>query len=209
MARAAQTDAENAQNEDATYAQQSLNNANSQMTQANDQISSLEGNNPYTSQAYQQNQNILTSGAMNSQDTAAKQQLNNAALQTGTNTASLGRTIASNARAGQRTMDDFNAQTATNNVDKSVALQQGLIGDRQGLASTDAGLYGTSISGQGNALNNLTTLNGQNDQMWGNIIGGVTGAAGSALTGGLSGAFTGMTEDEDGGGGAANYGSDG
>jgi hypothetical protein len=183
MARVAQQDAENAQNQDSAYAQQSLNNANSEMSAANNDISNLEGNNPYTSKSYQQNQNLLTSAAMNSQDTAAKQQLNNAALQTGTNTAALGRTIASNARAGQRTMNDFNAQTATNNVDKATALQQGLIQDRAGLANTNAGLYSTATGGQDSNINALTNLQGQNEQMWGNVIGGVAGGVGSAFAG--------------------------
>jgi hypothetical protein len=182
MARAAETDAQNASSQYNGYATSALNNYNADAGETNDQISSLEGNNPYTSKTQVQNQNLLTSGAMNATNTAAKQQLNDAALRTGTNTASLGRTISSNARAGQRTMDDYNAQTALNNTDKSVQLQQGLIGDRQNAANSEAGVYGTSSGQQTAADGQLVTLQGQQDQMWGNVISGAAGAGGAAIT---------------------------
>lgn len=186
MARAADTAAQNANTQYSGAATKSLDNANASLTAGNNDISSLEGNNPYTSKSYLQNQNLLTSAAANSGNAQAKQQLNDAALRTGTNTAALGRTIASNARAGQRQTDAYNAGTATQNVDKSTALQEGLIDARNRQAQTAGSLYSTSAGGQGTAENNLTTLQGQNDQMWGNIIGGVAGAAGSFASGGLS-----------------------
>lgn len=179
MARAADTAANNADQQYTQYSQQALNNANSSLAAENNSISSLEGNNPYTSKNYLQNQNLLTSAAMNAQNTQAKQQLNDAALRTGTNTAALGRTISSNARAGQRQMDAYNAGTATNNTDKATQLELGLIGARNQAANTQSGLYSTSTGGVGTAENNLTQLQGQNQQMWGNIIGGVAGAAGA------------------------------
>ena len=183
MARAAEDAAKGASDQYSGYAKSALGNFNAQTAAANDDISSLEQNNPYTSQAYLQNQNKLTSGGMNATDTAAAQQLNDASLRTGTNTAALGRTISSNARAGQRTMDDYNAQTATNNADKSVQLQQGIINARTGLAGQQAGVYGTSSGTQTNANGQLVTLNGQNQQMWGQIIAGAAGGAGAAFGG--------------------------
>jgi hypothetical protein len=183
MARAADAAAQSANDQYSGYAKTALTNANASAAAGNDDISTLEGNDPYTSKSFITNQNLLTSGAMNSQNTAAKQQLNDAALRTGTNTAALGRTIASNDRAGQRTMDQYNAQTAVNNTDKDVQLKQGLIQDRNAAAQTQAGIYSTSAGGQGTAEGNLTTLNGQNQQMWGNIIGGVAGGVGAAFGG--------------------------
>lgn len=184
MARVAQTDAQNASDQYKGYASQALNNANREAASADDDISSLEGQgNPYQSKSYLTNQNLLTSGAMNSTNTAAKQQLNDAALRTGTNTASLGRTISSNARAGQRQMDQSNAQTAAGNQDKYLALQQNIVGMRQNQAQTQAGIMGTAAGAQGNANGQLVTLNGQNQQMWGQIIAGAAGAAGSAFSG--------------------------
>jgi hypothetical protein len=181
LARAADTAATNANTQYAGASTSALNNANADAAKGNADISSLEASNPYTSKSYIQNQNLQTSAAMNSQDMAAKQQLDGAALRTGTNTAALGRTIASNDAAGQRSMDAYNAGTATQNVDKTTALQQGLIQDRNAQAGTQAGLYGTSANGQNNAETQLTNLQGQNTAMWGNIIGGAAGAAGSVF----------------------------
>lgn len=183
MARAANTAATNANAQYSQYATSALNNANSEQASENNDISSLEGSNPYTSKSYLQNQNLLTSAAMDSQNNSAKQQLNDAALRTGTNTASLGRTIASNARAGQRTLDAYNAGTATQNVDKATQLQEGLIQARNNAANTQAGIYSSSVGGQGNAISNLTQQQGQTENMWGNIIGGVAGGVGSAFAG--------------------------
>lgn len=184
MARAADQNAQDANNMYKGYATGAVTNYNADQGKANADINSLEGEgDPYKSKDYLQNQNILTSGAMNSTNTAAKTQLNDTALRTGTNTASLGRTIASNARAGQRTMDDYNATTATGNVDKSVALQQGLIGARQGAANSEAGVFNSSSGRQVDSNGQLVQLNGQNQQMWGNIIGGVAGGAGAAFAG--------------------------
>jgi hypothetical protein len=184
MARAADTAATDASNQYSNYATSALNNYNSQATAASDDISNLEGQgNPYQSKSYLQNQNIQTSAAMDATNTAAKQQLNDDALRTGTNTASLGRTISSNARAGQRTMDAYNAGQSAQNEDKYLSLQQGLIGDRQNLANSEAGVLGTTSGAQTNADGQLVTLQGQNDQMWGNVIGGAAGAVGSVFAG--------------------------
>jgi hypothetical protein len=74
MARAAQTAAQNANNQYSANATASLNNANASLAAGNDDISSLEQNDPYTAKSYLQNQNLLTSGAMNSANTTAASQ---------------------------------------------------------------------------------------------------------------------------------------
>lgn len=180
MARAGQDAAQNASNEYSQYATSAVNNYNTQAGATSNDISKLEGQNPYTSKSYLTNQNVQTSGAMNASNTAAKQQLNDAALRTGTNTASLGRTVASNARAGQRQMDIHNADQTSANVDKNLQLQEGVIGARQNLANSEAGVFGTSAGNQTNANGQLVQEDQMNQQMWGNIIAGVAGGAGAA-----------------------------
>lgn len=180
MARLADNQAEDASNQYSQYAKSALNNYNSEVSAANNDVSSLEGSNPYTSKSYLTNQNIQTSAAMNANNTAAKQQLNDAALRTGTNTAALGRTVASNARAGQRTMDQYNANQSNENTDKYLQLQQGLIGDRTNLANSQAGMYGSSAGQQTAANGQLVSLQQSEDQMWGNMVAGVAAGAGAA-----------------------------
>ncbi len=183
MARAGDQAAQSADQQYSQYATTAFNNANADSAAENNDISSLEGNNPYTSKSYIQNQNLLASAGMNAQNAQAKQQLNDTALRTGTNTAALSRTIASNARASQRQQDAYTAGAAQQNTDKATQLQLGLIGARNAAANTQAGLYGSSVGGQGTAENNLTALQGQDEQLWGNIIGGVAGGVGSAFQG--------------------------
>src|SRR5581483_7432896 len=101
----------NANNQYQDWEQSALNNYNTSMSGYNNQIANMESQgDPYTSTTFLQNQNKLTSAAMNSQNNAAKQQMQDTALRTGENTAALNKTIASNARAGQRTLDQYNAQ---------------------------------------------------------------------------------------------------
>ena len=182
MARAGEDAAQNASTQYSQYATSALNNYNTDAEKTNDDISSLEGQgNPYQSKAFLTNQNIQTSGAMNATNTAAKQQLQDAALRTGTNTAALGRTIASNARAGQRQMDTYNAGQSNENESKYLQLEQGLIGDRQNLTNSEASIYGSSAGNQTAADGQLVQEDQANDAMWGNIIAGAAGGAGAAI----------------------------
>lgn len=184
MARSGTAANQDANNQYSNYETQAVGNYNSDMNGYNSKLSQMEGaGNPYQSKSYLQNQNMLTSAAMNSQNTQAKQQLQDTALRTGTNTAALGGQISENARAGQRTMDQYNAGTATQNQDKYLQYEQNLLGDQLAGANSQAGIYATDVNGRNNADSNLITAQGQNQQMWGNIIGGVAGGVGGAFAG--------------------------
>lgn len=184
MARAGTSANEDANSQYQDWEQSALNNYNSDMSGYNNKLSEMESQgDPYTSSTFLQNQNKLTSAAMNSQNTAAKQNLQDTALRTGENTAALQNTIASNARAGQRTLDQYNAQAANDNEDKYLQYEQGLLQDQLAGANSEAGVYGTDVSGRNDSLNNLTSIQNAEEGMWGNIIGGAASGAGAAFGG--------------------------
>jgi hypothetical protein len=184
MARAATQANQDANSQYQNWEQSALNNYNQAMGGFNTNLDNmLSQGNPYQSKSYLENQNKLTSAAMNSQNTAAKQNLQDTALRTGENTAAIQNTIASNARAGQRTLDTYNAQRDTENQDKYLQYEQQLLQDQLAGANSEAGIYGTNVSGRSDALNNLTSIQNAQQQMWGNIIGGVAGGAGSVFQG--------------------------
>lgn len=183
MARSATTANQDANTQYTNYENQAAGNYNKQMQGFSTNLSGMQANNPYTSHAYLQNQGKLASAAMNSADASAKSNLLETAGRTGTNTAALGNTIASNARAGQRQNDAFNAETATQNTDKSAAYQESLLRDQLAGANSEAGMFGANVTGRSDSLNNLTSIQNADQQMWGNVIGGVAGGAGAAFAG--------------------------
>jgi len=183
MARSATQANNDANTQYTNYENQAAGNYNKQMQGFTTNLSGMQANDPYQSKSYLQNQGKMASAAMNSADAQAKQQLLQTAGRTGTNTAALSNTIASSARAGQRQNDAFNAETATQNTDKSAAYQESLLRDQLAGAGSEANMYGTNVSGRSNALGNLTQAQLANQQMWGSIVGGVAGGAGAAFGG--------------------------
>lgn len=143
--------------------------------------SQIAAGNPYESQPYKTEQNITTSGAMNSANTAANAATRDAALRTGTNTAAVSAQRAENARAGQRQSDQFNAATDTSNEDKWLQQQNTLTNQQLQGAQSEAGIYGSSIGGSNAAIGNLTSLQGQDDALWQSAIGAGGVAAGAGI----------------------------
>jgi hypothetical protein len=183
MDNGAQQAATTANNTDTSAQAGALQNYNNDIGSFNSNVNSqLAAGNPYESQAYKTEQNITTSGAMDSANNAANQATRDAALRTGTNTAAVAAQSAENARAGQRQMDQFNAATDTSNEDKWLQQQNTLTNDQLEGAQSEAGIYGTSTTGSDSSLGNLTTLQGQDDALWQSAIGaaGTAGAAGIA-----------------------------
>lgn len=131
--------------------------------------STLAAGNPFQSQPYLENQNIATSGAMNSANTTEQQQLRDAARRSGTNTAALASTIADSARQGQRDLTQYNATAANQNEDKWLQVQQGLLGDQLAGANSEAGVLSTETGGANNAVSNYTNAEDAEDQMWGQL----------------------------------------
>jgi hypothetical protein len=145
--------------------------------------SALAAGNPFESKDYLTQQNLETSGAMNSENDAAKQQEQATVARTGTNSAALSNDVAENARAGQRDLTQYNAGRDTSNENTWLNQQDKLLGDEATGSSEEAGLYGTSVGAQDSTLN--TAQQGEdeqenaNDQMIdaGIAAAGATGAA--------------------------------
>lgn len=115
--------------------------------------SALSAGNPFESKDYLTQQNLDTSGAMNSANTAAQQQEQGTVARTGTNSAALASDVAENARAGQRDLTQYNAGRNTSNENTWLNQQDKLLGDQAQGASEEAGLYGTSVGAQDSTLN--------------------------------------------------------
>jgi hypothetical protein len=95
--------------------------------------------------------------------------LGSTVAKTGTNTAALANTVASSARQGQRDLTSYNAGRDTSNENTWLQQQDKLLGDEATGSSQEAGLYGTSLSGQdstlGTAQSGANTETDQNDEM--------------------------------------------
>ena len=149
--------------------------------------SALAAGNPYQSKDYLTQQNIATSGAMNSQNDAAQQAEQATVARTGTNSAALPAEIAAQARAGQRQMTDYNATRDTQNEDKWLGQRQQLLGDQQAGANSEAGVYGTTQGGANSALGDYTSAANADQQAKNSVINGLTQAAGTVAGGWLGG----------------------
>ncbi len=138
----------------------------------------LAAGNPYQSRSYLQNQNLQTSGAMDSANTRENQQLRDTARRAGTNTAAIAGTEAESARAGQRDLTQYNAQRDTSNEDKWLQEQQGLLKDQLAGANSEAGVFGTEVGAANNALSNYTSAENAEDQLWASLGGAAATGAG-------------------------------
>jgi hypothetical protein len=143
--------------------------------------SALAAGNPFEAKDYLTQQNLETSGAMNSENDAARQQEQQTVARTGTNSAALPNEIAAQARTSQRDLTQYNAGRDTSNENTWLQQQDKLLSDQGQGANIEAGLYGTSVSGQDSTLG--TAQEGADEQSKENdaeLNAGV-GAAGTAL----------------------------
>lgn len=147
--------------------------------------SAIAAGNPFQSKDYLTQQNLTTSGAMNSENDAAKEQLQQTAARTGTNTAALANEEASTARQGQRDLTNYNATRDTENENTWLNQQDKLMGDQLAGANSEAGIYGTATGGRDSALSSMTQADDAENQMWA----GLGESAMSGLSGGLGAAF--------------------
>jgi hypothetical protein len=181
MAKAADQANTDANSDYSNWEKTALGNYNNDMSSYTSNVNStLAAGNPYQSKSYLTNQNLETSGAMDAANTAAAGAARDTALRTGTNTAAVAAQNAENARAGQRDLTTYNASRDTQNEDKWLTDQQQLYGDQLAGANSEAGIYGTDVSGRSNSLGNLTSLQNSEDQMWAGIAGSALGAGGAA-----------------------------
>lgn len=140
----------------------------------------LAKGNPYQSTEYLTNQNKLTSGAMNSQNTASAAAERGAALRTGTNTAAVSAQRSANSLSGQRQIDNYNASRDTQNQDKYLQWQQGLLQDKLAGANSQQNMFSTESGGRSNANTNLVNLNQQQNALWEAGIGAAGAGAAAA-----------------------------
>jgi hypothetical protein len=140
--------------------------------------STLAAGNPFESKTYLTNQNLETSGAMNAENTAEKAALGQTVARTGTNSAALANTVASSARQGQRDLTGYNAGRDTANENTWLNQQDKLLGDEATGSAQEAGLYGTSVSGEDSTLGTAQTGADEEEQANDQIIdSSLTGAA--------------------------------
>lgn len=173
-----------AANQDSTNAQGALGAADSGIADYMSNVNSqLAAGNPYESKSYLENQNIATSGAMNSENDAADQALNSAVARTGGSSAALADTEAEASRAGQRDLTNYNATRDTQNMDKWQQDKQALTKDQLAGASEEGSLYGTALGGQNSSLKSYTDAQAAQDQMWAGIASGAATGAGTAIAG--------------------------
>lgn len=143
--------------------------------------SAIASGNPFESKDYLTKQNIETSGAMNAENAAAKEQLGRTARATGTNTAALADTAASSARQGQRDLTNYNATRDTENENRWLGERDQLMRDQLAGAQSEAGIYSTGTGANTNDLRSMTSAQQAEDQMWGSIISGAEQGAGAGM----------------------------
>lgn len=171
-----------AASQDSKDAQAALGAADSGISDYMSNVNSqLAAGNPYESKAYLENQNIATSGAMNSENDAANEVLGSTVARTGTNSAALASTEAENARQGSRDLTNYNATRDTQNEDKWQNEQQQLDRDQLAGAQEEGSLYGTAIGGQDSTLGSYTQAQDAEDQMWAQLGSAAMTGAGTGL----------------------------
>jgi hypothetical protein len=139
----------------------------------------LAKGNPFEAKDYLTKQNLETSGAMNAENDAAKQRLESTAARTGTNTAAIANEESANARAGQRDITQYNAARDTANENTWLAQQDKLLSDEQAGASSEAGVYGTSLGAQSSDLSSMTQADDAEEQARLALVGDAIGAGGA------------------------------
>jgi len=149
--------------------------------------SAIAAGNPYESKDYLTEQNLATSGAMNSENDAAKQQEQQTVARTGTNSAALANTVSENARAGQRDLTQYNAQRDTQNEQSWLNQQDKLLSDQAQGAGEEGSLYATGTSGQDSTLSTAQQGEDAQTQADNGMIDAGIGAAGAGLGGYLQG----------------------
>ena len=186
MSNSAGHDATSAANTDASNAAQSLGayqgDIGNYMSNVN---SALSAGNPFESKDYLTQQNLATSGAMNSENDAAKADQEQTTARTGTNSAALAGEAGAQGRQGQRDLTNYNATRDTQNENSWLQQQDQLMGDQISGANSEAGVMGTQLGGQNTNLKTAEDAQQAQDAMWAQLGGDAMKGLGT----GLGGAF--------------------
>lgn len=170
---------EKAANQNEDHAVQALGAYNGDMADFMGNVNSeLSAGNPYESKEYKTNQNLETSGAMNSENDAERERLGETVARTGTNSAAIANEEGESARQGQRDLTNYNATRDTANEDKWLQEEQGLNRDLLEGAQSEAGVYGSSTGAQSSDLGSMTQADDAEQQMWASLAGAAASGAG-------------------------------
>lgn len=185
MARTGSQENKTANTTDAAAAAAANQTAQTAVGQANKNIATLNAGqpvaaNPWMNPGYLGNVNRLQSGALNAETNAGTQQLqlNNrrtGGLNTGATTGAI-RDLSLNK---MRLADQLGAERSASDWTKNIAYQQQQALAPLNIAQAESPFYGSSLSGQGQALGNLTQLGIASYGPWNSAIQGIGGAAGA------------------------------
>jgi len=162
-----------------TYSGQSqtaFNNAQTDIGQYNANEKKLAsgvnvGANPFQSSAYLSNVNKLQSEALDTSAASGKANLQRWNTATGgLNSSEVPLAQRDITMQTGRLADSLSAQRAASDYKSNLAWQQYLAQAPLAAAGAESPLYSTATGGQGNALNNLTNLSGQQYGFWGGMI---------------------------------------
>lgn len=177
--------ADSTQATDSAEQEQMFNLDQSQIGEYNTALNKLKAQgNPWANPTYLQNENVLTSGAAGSADSAAKQQIADAVKASGgQNSAAYGATVADLSRNRAQQQTQATAGQYSNDYNNWIQYQQWLQNATLAPTGAEGAAFGTASSGNIGAINAQNTANQIGDQLWGSVIGGVTGGLGSAFAG--------------------------
>jgi hypothetical protein len=129
------------------------------------------GADPFQSPGYLANQNRATSYALEGENAAAKQNLEDLNRRTGgQNTGATEATIADLARGKMRLGNQLNAQRSATDYGRNLDWQRYLAGAPLQSAAEQANLYGTATGGRNATGHDLTEYGKAQQQEWYNIL---------------------------------------
>jgi hypothetical protein len=187
------TAATNANNTYGGQSTQAYNNEQSDIGQYQSNIAKLNagknvGANPFQQTGYLSNVNKLQSESLDTaadSGKAAMQRWNRATG--GLNSSEVPLAQRDISLQTGRLADTLSAQRSASDYKSNLAWQQYLAGAPLSAASAEGGAYSTATGGQGNALNNLTNLSGQQYGFYGGLLGSAMQGAGIGFGGAFSG----------------------
>jgi len=177
-----------ANNANATYgaqSQQAFNAEQGDIGQYNKNIGTLEsgqnvGANPFQQTGYLSNVNKLQSEALDTSAASGKSEMQRWNRATGgLNSSQVPLAQRDIGLQTGRLADTLSAQRSASDYRSNLNWQQYLAGAPLAAAGAEGGAYGTATGGQGNALNNLTSLSGQQYGFYGGMIDSALAGAGT------------------------------
>ena len=187
MPRTGEAQSEQADQAYGGQSQQAFNDAQSDVSQFNQNTTNLAagknvGANPYMNPKYLAAVNQLRSGELNQQNNSADQQLRaNQARTGGMNSTATTGAIGKLAEDKMRLGNQLGAEQTAGDWQKNIGYQLNLAQQPLQAAREEGSLYGTATGGQGDALKNLTQFGLASYGPWMSAIQALGGAGAAAL----------------------------